>query len=186
MSTTYPIPTLPLGSLVEVSLYFHSETGPIVGLGTVVRIWSNREMGISLDRFSRSDRARLQEWFYLSLPRDIPTPVDDEETVITRQGPASRKRASPAPTILSRAKRHKSKNSKASLSTARSIFRSQAIPPPTPFAEFSGSDTLFRRLLDQLYCGANTVRGSSAETKKCPPFIKRRAGHPTQNDRKPL
>lgn len=53
--------TLPLGSAVEVSFYFHSEIERIVGLGSVVRIVNETQMGISLDRFSSSDQARLQE-----------------------------------------------------------------------------------------------------------------------------
>jgi CheY-like chemotaxis protein len=53
--------TLPLRSLVEVSLYIPQEKVPIVGLGTVVRIVSNTEMGLLLDRFSATEMARLQE-----------------------------------------------------------------------------------------------------------------------------
>jgi CheY-like chemotaxis protein len=53
--------TLPLGSLVEVSLFVHSETEPIVGLGSVVRIVSETQMGILLDRFAGSEMLRLQE-----------------------------------------------------------------------------------------------------------------------------
>ena len=53
--------TLPLGALVEVSLFVHSEAEPIVGLGSVVRIVSDTQMGILLDRFPGSEMLRLQE-----------------------------------------------------------------------------------------------------------------------------
>jgi CheY-like chemotaxis protein len=53
--------TLPVGSLVEVSLFVHSETQPIVGLGSVVRIVSDTQMGILLDRFPGPEMLRLQE-----------------------------------------------------------------------------------------------------------------------------
>jgi CheY-like chemotaxis protein len=53
--------TLPVGSLVEVSLFADSETEPIVGLGSVVRIVSDTQMGILLDRFPGSEMLRLQE-----------------------------------------------------------------------------------------------------------------------------
>ncbi len=53
--------TLPVGSLVEVSLFVKSETEPIVGLGSVVRIVNETQMGILLDRFACSEMLRLQE-----------------------------------------------------------------------------------------------------------------------------
>jgi DNA-binding response OmpR family regulator len=58
--------TLPLGCLVEVSLYLLAGTEPVVGLGSVVRILSSNQMGILLDRFPVSEIGRLQEYL---LPR---------------------------------------------------------------------------------------------------------------------
>jgi DNA-binding response OmpR family regulator len=58
--------TLPVGSLIEVSLYLHDGTRPVVGLGSVVRILSSTHMGILLDRFPIAEIGRLQEYL---LPR---------------------------------------------------------------------------------------------------------------------
>jgi DNA-binding response OmpR family regulator len=58
--------TLPVGSLIEVSLYLFDGTHPIVGLGSVVRILSSTQMGILLDRFPITEIGRLQEYL---LPR---------------------------------------------------------------------------------------------------------------------
>jgi len=58
--------TLPLGSLIEVSLYLLAGTQPVVGLGSVVRVLSSTQMGILLDRFPVSEIWRLQEYL---LPR---------------------------------------------------------------------------------------------------------------------
>jgi CheY-like chemotaxis protein len=58
--------TLPLGSLIEVSLYLLAGTKPVVGLGSVVRVLSSTQMGILLDRFPVSEIGRLQEFL---LPR---------------------------------------------------------------------------------------------------------------------
>jgi CheY-like chemotaxis protein len=58
--------TLPLGSLIEVSLYLLAGTQPVVGLGSVVRVLSSTQMGILLDRFPVSEIGRLQEFL---LPR---------------------------------------------------------------------------------------------------------------------
>jgi DNA-binding response OmpR family regulator len=58
--------TLPLGSLIEVSLYLLDGNKPVVGLGTVVRIPSGNQMGILFDRFPASEVGRLQEYL---LPR---------------------------------------------------------------------------------------------------------------------
>jgi two-component system, chemotaxis family, chemotaxis protein CheY len=60
--------TLPLGSLVEVTLYLLDGTEPVVGLGTVVRILSNTQMGILLDRFPASEIGRLQEYLIPRIP----------------------------------------------------------------------------------------------------------------------
>jgi CheY-like chemotaxis protein len=53
--------TFPVGLPVEVSLFVHSETEPIVGLGSVARIVSETQMGILLDRFAGPEMLRLQE-----------------------------------------------------------------------------------------------------------------------------
>jgi DNA-binding response OmpR family regulator len=58
--------TLPLGSLIEVSLYLLAGAQPVVGLGSVVRVLSSTQMGILLDRFPVSEIGRLQEYL---LPR---------------------------------------------------------------------------------------------------------------------
>jgi DNA-binding response OmpR family regulator len=60
--------TLPLGALIEVSLYLLAGAQPVVGLGSVVRVLSSTQMGILLDRFPVSEIGRLQEYL---LPRII-------------------------------------------------------------------------------------------------------------------
>jgi DNA-binding response OmpR family regulator len=54
--------TLPVGSLVEVSLHFLDGMRPIVGLGSVMRIVNNNQMGILLDRLPVAETGRLQEY----------------------------------------------------------------------------------------------------------------------------
>jgi len=54
--------TLPVGSLIEVSLYLHSGSSPVVGLGSVVRLLDNSRMGILLDRFPSVEIMRLQDY----------------------------------------------------------------------------------------------------------------------------
>lgn len=54
--------TLPVGSLIEVSLYLHSGSRPVVGLGSVVRLLDNSRMGILLDRFPSVEITRLQDY----------------------------------------------------------------------------------------------------------------------------
>jgi DNA-binding response OmpR family regulator len=58
--------TLPVGSLIEVSLYLRNGSRPVVGLGSVVRLLDNSRMGILLDRFPTAEIARLQDYL---LPR---------------------------------------------------------------------------------------------------------------------
>jgi CheY-like chemotaxis protein len=58
--------TLPVGSLIEVSLYLRDGSRPVVGLGSVVRLLDNSRMGILLDRFPMAEIGRLQEYL---LPR---------------------------------------------------------------------------------------------------------------------
>ncbi len=53
---------LPVGSLIEVSLYPLDGAKPIVGLGSVARILNNTQMGLLLDRFPASEIVRLQEY----------------------------------------------------------------------------------------------------------------------------
>jgi len=54
--------TLPLGSLIEISLYLLDGSKPVVGLGSVARILNNTQMGLLLDRFPASEMVRLQEY----------------------------------------------------------------------------------------------------------------------------
>jgi DNA-binding response OmpR family regulator len=58
--------TLPVGSLIEVSLFLRSGSRPVVGLGSVVRLMDNSRMGILLDRFPTTEIGRLQDYL---LPR---------------------------------------------------------------------------------------------------------------------
>jgi DNA-binding response OmpR family regulator len=58
--------TLPVGSLMEVSLYLRNTSRPVVGLGSVVRLLDNSRMGILLNRFPMAEIGRLQEYL---LPR---------------------------------------------------------------------------------------------------------------------
>jgi CheY-like chemotaxis protein len=53
---------LPLGSLIEVSLYLLDGAKPVVGLGSVARVLNNTQMGLLLDRFPASEIVRLQEY----------------------------------------------------------------------------------------------------------------------------
>ncbi len=53
---------MPLGSLIEISLYPLGGSRPIVGLGSVARILNNTQMGLLLDRFPASEIVRLQEY----------------------------------------------------------------------------------------------------------------------------
>jgi DNA-binding response OmpR family regulator len=74
--------TVPVGSMVEVSLYLLAGAQPIVGLGTIVRIMDGEHMGILIDRLSPMEVGRLQDFL---LPR-----IDDPN-------PGKRYRDSPAP-----------------------------------------------------------------------------------------
>jgi DNA-binding response OmpR family regulator len=60
--------TLPVGSLIEISLYLRDGTKPVVGLGSVVRILSSTQMGILLDRFPIAEIGRLQEYLLPRIP----------------------------------------------------------------------------------------------------------------------
>ncbi len=53
---------LPVGSLIEVSLYLRNGSRPVVGLGSVVRLLDNSRMGILLDRFPTAEIGRLQDY----------------------------------------------------------------------------------------------------------------------------
>ena len=59
-------PTLPVGSLMEVSLYLRNISRPVAGVGSVVRLLDNARMGILLNRFPMTEIGRLQEYL---LPR---------------------------------------------------------------------------------------------------------------------
>jgi CheY-like chemotaxis protein len=58
--------TIPVGSLVEISLYLLAGNKPVVGLGTIVRVLSGNRMGILIDRLPPIESGRLQEYL---LPR---------------------------------------------------------------------------------------------------------------------
>ncbi|MBZ5643974.1 MAG: response regulator [Acidobacteriia bacterium] len=58
--------TVPVGSLVEFSLFLLAGAKPIVGLGTIVRILNNGQMGVLIDRIPPAESGRLQEYL---LPR---------------------------------------------------------------------------------------------------------------------
>ena len=53
---------IPVGSLVEISLYLFAGGKPVVGLGTIVRVSSNNQMGILLDRLPPAESGRLQDF----------------------------------------------------------------------------------------------------------------------------
>jgi PleD family two-component response regulator len=59
--------TLPVGSLMEVSLYLRNISRPVVGLGSVVRLLDNSRMGILLNRFPMAEIERLQEYLLPSI-----------------------------------------------------------------------------------------------------------------------
>jgi CheY-like chemotaxis protein len=54
--------SLPTGSIVQVRLYLSPEMKPIVGLGSVVRVLGDGQMGIQLNRFTLTESERLQEY----------------------------------------------------------------------------------------------------------------------------
>jgi hypothetical protein len=54
--------TFPVGSPVEVSLHLSGGTSPIVGLGTVIRVMENNQMGLQLDTLPAAESGRLQEY----------------------------------------------------------------------------------------------------------------------------
>jgi CheY-like chemotaxis protein len=60
--------TLPIGCLIEVSLYLLDGSKPLVGLGSVARILSSTQMGILLDRFPMAEVGRLQEYLLPRIP----------------------------------------------------------------------------------------------------------------------
>jgi len=64
--------TLPVGSLIEVSLYLLNRSRPVVGLGSVVRVTDNSQMGILLDRFPRVEIGRLQDYLLPKILNWIP------------------------------------------------------------------------------------------------------------------
>jgi PleD family two-component response regulator len=59
--------TLPVGSLMEVSLYLRNISRPVAGLGSVVRLLDNSRMGILLNRFPMAEIERLQEYLLPSI-----------------------------------------------------------------------------------------------------------------------
>jgi len=61
---------LPVGSSVGVSLYLPSETQPIKGTGSVVRIANGNQIGIHLERWGVSESQRLQEFLLPLINRE--------------------------------------------------------------------------------------------------------------------
>jgi PleD family two-component response regulator len=53
---------LPVGALMEVSLYLRNISRPVAGLGSVVRLLDNSRMGILLNLFPMAEIERLQEY----------------------------------------------------------------------------------------------------------------------------
>jgi two-component system, chemotaxis family, chemotaxis protein CheY len=53
---------IPVGSMVEVSLYLLASSPPVVGLGTIARVLNGNQMGILLDRFPATASGRLQDF----------------------------------------------------------------------------------------------------------------------------
>jgi DNA-binding response OmpR family regulator len=54
--------TFPVGSPVELSLFLHGGMPPVVGLGSIMRVVEDIEMGIQLDRLPPAESGRLQEF----------------------------------------------------------------------------------------------------------------------------
>lgn len=54
--------SLPSGSNVHVVLYLSPDMKPILGLGSVVRVLSDHEMGIQLNQITLAESGRLQEF----------------------------------------------------------------------------------------------------------------------------
>ena len=62
--------TLPLGSSVHISLELSSRLKPIVGAGSVVRIFGGNQMGIQLDRLTIAESEKLQEFLLPLIPSE--------------------------------------------------------------------------------------------------------------------
>jgi DNA-binding response OmpR family regulator len=54
--------TFPVGSPVEVSLYLHSGKPPVAGLGSIMRVVEDNQMGIQLERLPVAESGRLQDY----------------------------------------------------------------------------------------------------------------------------
>jgi CheY-like chemotaxis protein len=59
---------LPVGSSVDVSLQLNQAMKPVVGAGSVVRLFGNEQMGIHLGRLTLEESQRLQEYLLPLLP----------------------------------------------------------------------------------------------------------------------
>ena len=62
--------TLPLGSPVHVSLDLSPRLKPVVGSGSVVRIFGENQMGIQLERLAIAESERLQEFLLPLIPNE--------------------------------------------------------------------------------------------------------------------
>jgi len=62
--------TLPLGSPVHVSLDLSPQLKPVVGVGSVVRVFGGNQMGIQLDRLTIAESEKLQEFLLPLIPSE--------------------------------------------------------------------------------------------------------------------
>ena len=62
--------TIPAGTSVQVSMELAQRMKPVVGAGSVVRVFGGNQMGIHLDRLPVEESARLQEFLLPMIPRD--------------------------------------------------------------------------------------------------------------------
>jgi len=62
--------TLPLGSPVHVSLDLSPRLKPVVGAGSVVRVFGENQMGIQLQRLAIAESEKLQEFLLPLIPRE--------------------------------------------------------------------------------------------------------------------
>jgi DNA-binding response OmpR family regulator len=62
-------PTVPAGSSVHFSLFLKPGTEPILGVGTIMRVIGVDQVGIQIDRLTKSESSRLYEFL---LPMIVP------------------------------------------------------------------------------------------------------------------
>jgi len=54
--------TFPVGSPIEIKLYLLEGNPPVAGLGSVMRVMNNNQMGIQIDRLPFAESGRLQDY----------------------------------------------------------------------------------------------------------------------------